>query len=947
MQLLKRDIGTFIAAEELSSAEMLRLRILAEELTLRRPSSEYDSLESLQSSRHTILYPHQIHAAHSAVSNPLLKGTLLADDVGLGKTVEAGMIIKEMYYRGRANVLVVCGKSLRQQWAAELRDRFALDFQVLDRQAAARLKRAGKKPWEGLRICTPYFLNTNLGDAARTIWDILAVDECHLLKNPQGALHKAVQSVPRSFILLLTATPIQNYLPELHAISTLIDEETLGTAFSFREKFCDDDRGLRVKNLDELKRRLSRFAVRTVRGDVPEIKFTKRIPKLFNFELPTPERELYEQVSAYLSRPNWAFGEDAPGKYLILMVYRKLLASSSFALLNALRKVEQRLAAMAAGKRPPVLRIGALGADVEASAADMESDIELGAARGQAAIRQSVAEELEEVRGYLRLAESIEENAKGLALVRAMPELLESGDKVLVFTQYKATQGYLVRKLEEAGYHVVPFSGDLKSHANPEKDERELAKLRFRDDADVMVATDAGAEGLNLQFCHVVVNYDLPWNPMKIEQRIGRAHRLGQEHDVVAANLVALGNEVERRLVELLTDKINLFGSVLGESDEILGNLEDAIDFERRIFEILQTCRTPEQIEAGFRQLQLDLDDEIQERRSTGQQLLTGFDDRIRDHLAIAEREGLRAAHSRARRLEEFLLGSLRCLDGKCEQKDGVYRIVTPSLYFLASDQLIDSEYRGTFDKHREGDAPLFNRDHPLIRAGLAIHKERGARGAVSLEYTGRHTIHGMEELVGAKGWWLVFKVSFTGFEVEDHLVHVALVADEQESTLNELLSESIFRITMAQGEWDGTLPLPDMGAVEAKVAETVGQLREAILERNADYYLERRETIESFYGARGDGEVLAELRAAIRERQTRLLALEEEKDSVTRSQDKLALADEIDKVNEDLFRLQQRLQTEQLQNFERKREELRKLEALRVLQEHVDLVGVAQWGLQ
>jgi len=212
---------------------------------------------------------------------------------------------------------------------------------------------------------------------------------------------------------------------------------------------------------------------------------------------------------------------------------------------------------------------------------------------------------------------------------------------------------------------VVKFHGSLKSPSNPDRDERELAKRLFRTDANVMVTTDAGAEGLNLQHCHIVVNYDLSWNPMKLEQRIGRCHRIGQEQDVVVANLVATENAVDARLVELLTDKIHLFDSVLGESDEILGAIEDILDFEQAVFQILQTCRTPEQIDQAFVQLQLDLESEIEDRRSHGRSLLQGFDDRIRDHLAAARSRAREALDRRTSLLRDFLLGSLDAFGAK------------------------------------------------------------------------------------------------------------------------------------------------------------------------------------------------------------------------------------------------------------------------------------------
>jgi superfamily II DNA or RNA helicase len=942
------SLADFLAAQELEPCNMFRLRLQAEELTRRRPTSDFDSMESLESSRDTQLLPHQIHAAHFAVSNPMLKGVAFFDEVGLGKTIEAAMVVKELVYRGCRNILIIASRSLCQQWAGELRERFAMEFEVLDARKVRELKRRKLNPYEGLRIATYHYVNGHLGEVRKTPWDLVVVDECHLLKNPQGALHKSIKQVPRQFMCLLTATPIQNYLPELQSICTLIDPEALGTDFSFREQFCEDPRGLTVKNLPDLKDRLSKFAIRTLRSDVPEIRFTRRTPTLFNFTLHDDERELYEGVSGYLARPNWAFGDNAAGKFLIIMAYRKLLASSSFALRGALRKVQDRLEEMLQTGDTRPLRANQVGPEVREAVREMaEEELECVDGEGGGVITKTIAEELEEVSGYVALCERIAENAKGERLVAAMPDLLKQGDKVLVFTQYKATMRYLARKLREGNYKVVEFSGDLKSHSNPDKDERELAKRKFHDTADVMIATDAGAEGLNLQFCHIVVNYDLPWNPMKIEQRIGRCHRIGQAEDVVVANLVAIENAVDARLVELLTDKIHLFNSVLGESDEILGAIEDGLDFERQVFTILQTCRTPQQIDTAFAQLQFELEEVIGERRARGRSLLQGFDDRIRDHLDIAEKQARQALDKRTALLRDFTLGSLEAHGAAAkEQEPGLYVFNTPSRFFLVASELLDPKYRGTFLKDGRESVTYLTKRHPLIHTALQVHLDAGRCSALSLAYTGNHNIHGMEEYVGKRGWWLNLKVSFSGFEVEDHLLQLGFVENADGICPDELLSENLHRITAANGEWDEGLAVPREGVVQEWAALLVSELEAAIIERNAEYYVQRREVLDKYYGAKGDGEVLAELRFKLQEKQRQVLELQDSIEATESATRKMQLMDQLDKVNDEYFELQQRMQTEQAESFEAKRKAIRDLEQLRGLSHTVELVSVAQWTM-
>ncbi|MGD9496489.1 MAG: SNF2-related protein [Armatimonadota bacterium] len=932
---------------EIEPHELFLLRLRAEELTLRRPTSDFESMESLDSSPDTILYPHQVYAAHFAVSNPMLGGVLLADEVGLGKTIEAGMIIKEMVYRGARNVLIMASRSLCQQWAGEMAERFGLEFDVLDTRRVKELEAAGEQPFAGLRITTYHYVNYHFDRFARTPWDLVIVDEAHKLKNPEGALHESIRRLPKRFICLLTATPIQNYVTELWAISQLIDERALGTEFSFREKYCADTRGLAIQNVNELKDRLASFAVRTLRSDVPEIKFTARIPKLFDFRLNDDERRLYQGVSAYLSRPTWAFGPDTSGKYMILLIYRKLLASSSFALRSALHKLVARLEAMLEGRPTEELDEDDFGDDVAASV-DGAVEAEGDPVPVTDGIAHSIEEELTEVREFARLCDAITENAKAQRLVEAMPELLDAGDKVLIFTQYIATQEYLARKLRQAGHDVVEFNGDLKKHANPDKDEQEQAKRRFRDHAEVMIATDAGAEGLNLQFCHIVVDYDLPWNPMKIEQRIGRCHRIGQEHDVVVANLVATDNEADRRLVELLTDKIHLFDSVLGGTDEILGTLEDGMDFERRIFDILQSCRTPEQINEAFDQLQFDLEDVLEERRATGTSLLLGgFDERLRDHLQVTERETRQALDRRTQMLRDFCLDSLSYHGARVVEDNGVYELYTPSQFFLHSEALLDPTYRGTFRRDADPSISHFNKSHPFVATALSYHLQRGQRSALTLAYTGNHNIHGMEELVGAQGWWLTLKVTFSGYETEDHLLSLVLVHQHGEFVPNDLLSENAAQITPTALTAPADLPLPEATLIEEWLAPRLKALFEDIQERNAGYYLERRAVLDEYYGAKGDGEVLAERRHQVEETRRAIARLDDQIDAATSQTEKMQLLDQRDALEDRLFELEGKMLEEQRRHAADRREAIRQLDELRELSSEVRLVNMAWWNMR
>jgi len=400
--------------------------------------------------------------------------------------------------------------------------------------------------------------------------------------------------------------------------------------------------------------------------------------------------------------------------------------------------------------------------------------------------------------------------------------------------------------------------------------------------------------------------------------------------------------------VELLTQKIHLFDSVLGESDEILGAIEDGLDFEHRVFEILQNCRTTGQIDAAFKQLQLELDNVIEERRAAGKSLLQGFDDRIKDHLQIAEARAREALDRRTSRLRDFLLLSLAVHGAAVEEKQpGEYALSTPSQFMLAADELLESQYQGSFEKDGHERIAYLTKRHPLVKAALAHHLEEGSRSAFSLKYSGNHTIHGMEVLVGRKGWWLNFKVTFTGFEIEDHVLSLGLLEDNGRYLPDEIASANLHRITATPTNWDSNIGLPDEETVTTWLAEQVEALHDQIIERNAQYYLERRSVIDKYYGSGADGEVLAQLRHEVEEKRHQVEQFQLQIDDTVSMTKKMELMRVQDALNDSLFHLQQRLQTEQLSSFDAKRKALQELEQLRQLTWDARLVSAAQWTME
>ncbi|MFN9976240.1 MAG: helicase-related protein, partial [Phycisphaerae bacterium] len=449
---------------------------------------------------------------------------------------------------------------------------------------------------------------------------------------------------------------------------------------SFRDQFLRSDNE-DLRNLD-LRRRLAPICHRTLRRQVLEyIRFTKRVPITWDFFPTDEEQRLYQDVSDYLQRDE-LFALPSAQRMLMTMVLRKLLASSSFAIAGTLRTLVRRLEKQLASAKSDSSE------DEEAIAADFDTLAETREEWGDddasenptGTDRQRLQSEIEALRRYLALAESIQHNAKGTALLEALAAAfrqtaqLGGSRKAVVFTESQRTQSYLFGLLEHAGYQgeVVILNGSNTDDRSKQIYTRWLARHdgeevvsgsrpvdvkaaiveEFRERASILVATEAAAEGVNLQFCSLVVNFDLPWNPQRIEQRIGRCHRYGQKHDVVVVNFLNRRNAADQRVFELLDEKLHLFDGVFGTSDQVLGALESGVDVERRIAGIYQECRTETEIAAAFAKLQADLDEQIQDRLArTRQTVLDNFDEEVHQRLRVHRDEARAALDDRERRL--------------------------------------------------------------------------------------------------------------------------------------------------------------------------------------------------------------------------------------------------------------------------------------------------------
>ena len=485
-----------------------------------------DRLLSLDSLRGVERFPHQMRAA-LRVLRDLGGRALLADEVGLGKTIEAGIILKEYLMRGQIRTaLVLTPASLCEQWAEELKEKFELDF-VVSRGAEGAW---GSHPLVIASLETARHAR-HRSRVRRVGFDLVVVDEAHRLRNHLTLGWKFINELGARYLLLLTATPVQNDLRELYNLVTLLRPGAVGTFAQFRAEFMTAGDRLKPRNTDKLRQLLASVMIRAQRAHT-NLKFPKREVKTITLDLSEEEAQLYHDVSDFVIRTIEAGDEEVARRwYFTLVVLQKELGSS----IAAARKTLTHLANKA------------------------QTGLETRALKALA-----------------QRATDLTEHTKVNALVKLLQSL---DDKAIVFTQFRASQEEIAKALTAAGIPNQVFHGEQTWQ------EKEEALERFRGPIPFLISTETGGEGRNLQFAHIVVNYDLPWNPMRVEQRIGRVHRLGQTSDVSIFNLVAR-DTIESYVLEILEKKIRLFELVVGEVEEILGHWEPEGSFEDEVFKI-------------------------------------------------------------------------------------------------------------------------------------------------------------------------------------------------------------------------------------------------------------------------------------------------------------------------------------------------------------------------
>ena len=838
----------------------------AHELTRRCPPDSAEKLAGAVASAQVDLNPHQVDAALFAFKSPLSKGALLADEVGLGKTIEAGLVLSQKWAERKRRILVITPSNLRKQWYQELTEKFFLPCRLLESKSYNAAIRQGQfRPFEApeIVICSYQFAKSKAGDVHALPWDLVVIDEAHRLRNVYKPANVIANTLKLALAgkdkLLLTATPLQNSLLELFGLVSFIDEHTFGDLKSFREQFANLNQD---QVFETLKARLKPVCHRTLRRQVTAyIPYTKRLPLVEEFTPEESEDRLYHLVSEYLQRENLQ-ALPASQRSLMTLVLRKLLASSTFAIAGALTSISNRLKAKLRKQEPAESLEDELDRDYEALDETAEEWTEDEPAEMLTeADRKALEQEITDLDGFAQLAASIDHNAKGKALLKALgiafgkAREIGAAQKAIIFTESRRTQSYLLRLLADSPFAegVVLFNGSntddrsrliysqwLERHQGTDHvtgsrsaDMRSALVDYFREQGRIMIATEAGAEGINLQFCSLVVNYDLPWNPQRIEQRIGRCHRYGQKHDVVVVNFLNRKNAADQRVFELLSEKFHLFEGVFGASDEVLGAIESGVDFEKRIAAIYQRCRKLDEIQTAFDQLQLELSLEINESMTrTRQQLLEHFDDEVREKLKVRDE----TSKAYLNRYERLLMQLTRHeLNGQAEfLGDASFRL--NALPFAQPTPAIPL---GLYElPRRSGEAHLYRLNHPLAEALVAQAKARDLPAAeIQFDY-GRHDgkVTLLEPLVGKSGWLTLSLFSVESLDqAEDHLIFSAITDDGQE--LDDEVAQRLMTLPCASDPCLHTAGVTAPGVLDTLTHSRQAAIQRTISERNARFF--------------------------------------------------------------------------------------------------------------
>lgn len=863
-------------------------KYIAWELTRKRSSSDDDKFTSVLTEAQVDLNPHQIDAALFAFRSPLSMGAILADEVGLGKTIEAALVISQQWAQHNRKILIIAPATLRKQWSMELAEKFFLPSIILENKNFNKIITSEYcNPFDTMDavvICSYQFAKKQICYIEKNNWDLVVIDEAHKLRNVYKTGNKTASVLKNGLKnfkkLLLTATPLQNNVKELFGLISIIDDSYFGSLKSFTDKYCKA--GLRQdKMYHELRDRISPIIHRTLRSDVQEyVKYTERHPMVQEYYPSDDELALSELVNDYLQKET-CYGMPPGQRSLISLVLHKLLSSSTFAIAGTLKTIIDRLNDTLENEISEQTDDDSIMTDIkndidefddydeewnDEEVAESDSKSKLSSKYSKADV-DGLKSEIKELTAIYELALGIAHNTKGECLLKALEVAFEDKrkngqpEKALIFTESNRTQLYLKQLLEEAGYKgkIVLFNGSNTDAESKEiynkwlnrnqgtsritgsvsADRRQAIVDYFRDTAQIMIATEAASEGINLQFCSLLVNYDLPWNPQRVEQRIGRCHRYGQKNDVVVVNFINKANRADQRVYELLSQKFKLFCGVFGSSDEVLGSTMDGVDFERRVLEIYQSCRSVEEIDAAFDRLQEEMKEEIDQTIVDSQaKLIENFDKDVVNKLKLRKNiDEYRL--SEFYRLFWFL--TISVLEDKIDMVDNEnYRFKLSEPLVFEGKEIKSGFYQMGKDVN---DAFTYRIGHPL--AQWMLEKAKTVDTVINATLTFDYSAQGekisiIERLKGKSG---VLKVSLVHYvspkDSEEHLLAVAF--DSQGNLMEDDFVPKLMAIPATLSQISDS----NLQSIEVCEKEKLHLLSDHIKQRNKQFINDESVKIE------------------------------------------------------------------------------------------------------
>lgn len=900
------------------------VKFLSECLTMSHFGNNSDRITDTLYQSKINLNPHQIQAALFAFKSPLSKGVMLCDEVGLGKTIEAGIVIKQYWLENKKNILIITPAALTRQWVQELEDKFGLPAVVMDGKNYRIEKKLGyihlfeKK--NRIIVMSLNIASSLCEKIKESKIDLVVIDEAHKLRNVYtgrnvmaGNICNAISEFKK---LLLTATPLQNNLMELYGLSTIVDSQIFGDKEYFRNHFVNDY----SFNKAELKNRLNLFIHRTLRSQVQKyVKYPKRITRTFEF-IPSREEDLLYDEITDLIRSNPSFGTTGHSNF-ISIILRKLLSSSTEAVLNTLNTIKNRIEKIINGEQ---ISYDDFDEDEEFEFEDMMDRDE--------PIKFDISKlkfELEKINECISLANKIDDDKKAEKLLEAIKYLFDNfnddrNKKIIIFTESRKTQDYLYNFLIKNGFDkIVLFNGvnlDKKSKEiyekwiskpensiyqnNSKKNNLRAAILdNFESDSEIMIATEAGAEGLNIQFCSMMINYDLPWNPQRVEQRIGRCHRYGQKNDVVIINFLNSHNQIDERIYELLTEKFKLFDDIFGSSDEILGKLDSEFNFEKEIFNIYLNCRTPQEINNAFDELQKKYKVDItKEMKKTRELLIDNFDEDLQDVFDSI----LEDAEYRVKEIEErFFRLCKYALNNYASFGNYEFELFDNPLNIKSQKYVVANGDKNKVNLYIE------DRNGKIITDYCKnVSLSKGVKFDIS-NYPFK--IYELLQMKNKKGFIKFGKISIDSFEKEDYLILTGRLEDG--TYLDNKLCEKLFRLSSFDDDINVNANI--MNFVDKDYDVQVESVVNKSSEYNNNVLLDEIKRIDDWANDRISGiELKVELLRDERKN------LQKEADSSTDAFEKIKIQNEIDRISKSIKKMWLELADNE-ENVENKRKEI------------------------